>query len=120
MSQTPKILTLAVFPMYLTGGFSQTKNLSIISLWFQLMHTLFLLEGERFPLATRGGLFSSGAVTFALHTRMNLKRQVNCCSLCINRAIYSACLYSFFFFPPLPLFLHLPLFSLLQFFPPGL
>lgn len=82
--QTPKV--------YLSGGFTQTKNLSIIWLRFQLMHTLFLLEGQRFPLATSGGLCSPGAVTVSLHTRMNLKKQVNCCSLRINRAIYSACL----------------------------
>lgn len=99
MSQTLRILTLAVFPKYLTGGSTQTKNPSIIWLRFQLMHTLFLLEGERFPLAMgRGGFFSPGAVTVALHTRMNLKRQVNCCSLHINRAIYSACLSGSFFF----------------------
>lgn len=99
----PKILTLAAFPMYLFGGFTQTpQNLSILWLQFQLMHTLFLLERERFPLATSGGLFSPGAVTVASHTRMNLKRQVNCCSLRINRAIYSACLFGFFFLLLLP------------------
>lgn len=69
-----------------------------------------------------GGTFSPGAVTVALHTRINLKRQVNCCSHRINRAIYSAHLSRFH--PP-----HLsfhssvsPSLSLsaLSFFPPGL
>lgn len=116
----PKILTLAAFPMYLTGGFTQTpQNLSILWLQFQLMHTLFLLERERFPLATSGGLFCPGAVTVASHTRMNLKRQVNCCSLRINRAIYSACLFGFFSLLLLP-FLGFSIFLCSSFFPNSL
>lgn len=119
-STPPKILTLAAFPMYLTGGFTQTpQNLSILWLQFQLMHTLFLLERERFPLATSEGLFCPGAVTVASHTRMNLKRQVNCCSLRINRAIYSACLFGFFSLLLLP-FLGFSIFLCSSFFPNSL
>lgn len=79
--------TLTIYVMEVSH---KQNHPSIIRLWFQPMHTLFLLEGERFPLATSRGLFSPGAITAASHTRLNLKRQVNCCSLRINRAIYLA------------------------------
>lgn len=50
----------------------------------------FSWRAKDFLWRRAGGLFSPGAVTAASHTRLNLKRQVNCCSLHINRAIYLA------------------------------
>lgn len=41
----------------------------------------FSWRGWRFPLAMSCGLCTPGAVTVSLHTRMNLKKQVNCGSL---------------------------------------
>lgn len=66
---------------YSTGGSTQTRKLSIIWLGFQLMHTLFLLEGLQISFGDELWALLSGSRHSFLHTRVNLKKQVNCGSL---------------------------------------